>query len=934
MGESPPLIGLCSVCGTSLTGTGECVACLVRLGFDDDADEIPSSVFGDYEISRREDGTLWELGRGAMGVTYCATDKILDRRVALKVIEVPAGLSAGQKVRDRFLREARATAAFRHPNVAGVFQFGAPLGGGRCFYAMELVDGETLEDLVRRDGPLKVDAALAIAVQVTHALIAAGTHGLVHRDLKPGNLMLTPHGATADGPMVKVIDFGLAKAIADNGNAMDLSHGAFLGTPAFASPEQFSGAPADARSDIYSLGVTLWYALTGEVPYGGKTIEEIRRGQTELALPVEKLSARKFPKSVIQLLRRTLAVDPAERPGSARELLAAIEACRARLGYTSTNEPKHPPRRRKLLALAALVAAVAAVGAAMVFRGSDNEPAPPVAAAPKSIAVLPFQDRSDGKTNAYFADGVQDEILTTLSKVADLKVISRTSVMQFRDSDRRNVRDIAQQLGVAHVLEGSVQRSDDRVRVTAQLIDARTDDHIWAEQYDGKLADVFAIQSEIAQKIAGELKAVLSPNEQAALAAQPTNDTAAYELYLRAREIHRDGGAGGVMGKNALKEVALLEEAVARDPAFVAALCLLTRAHLQVYRYTEDQTLARLEMAKKPLEAAALLQPDSGEVHLARALFHFLGNRAHAPALSELALASNTLPNDATIFYHIADILRREGLWDESIKAMERALVLDPRNGTFSLSLVHTYRRLRRYADARRAVDDVISWKGDDIGFKLVRAEIDIQEKGDLTSLRGILSSDLPANADRNLLVIYRLILASLQRDYAAAEKEIAEYASWQRTHGFNTPREYLEGLIARGLGHTDRATAAFSRARELAAAPVAARPDDPKALIVLALIDSKLGRKEEAVRAAERAVDLLPVAEDAYEGPLMLARLVQVYGDVGETDRAIEVLQRTVALPGGPAYGYLLIDAEYDPLRHDVRFQNIVESLASSERL
>src|SRR5437870_6774392 len=288
-------VTVCSTCGEPLSARGDCVACLLRTGLDDSVVETESNasfVFGDFEIVRREDGSLWELGRGGMGVTYLALDKALHRRVALKVIEVPAAARGSQVVRERFLREARAAAALRHPNIAAVYHFGASLDGSRCFYAMELVEGETLETRVRRDGPINPKAALEIAIQVARALMAAAAQGLIHRDLKPGNVMLTwGHSDTAE-PDVKVIDFGLAKAIADAGGEMDLTHGEFVGTQNFASPEQFGSGPIDACSDMYSLGATLWFALTGLAPHPGSTIEEIRARQTRDDLPVEQLAAR------------------------------------------------------------------------------------------------------------------------------------------------------------------------------------------------------------------------------------------------------------------------------------------------------------------------------------------------------------------------------------------------------------------------------------------------------------------------------------------------------------------------------------------------------------------------------------------------------------------------------------------------------------------
>ncbi len=349
---------VCSACGEPLGTKHVCVPCLLRAGLDD-ADEAADShggtVFGDFEIERREDGSLWELGRGAMGVTYRASDKVLHRTVALKVIEGPAGASDWPAVRERFLREARAAAALRHPNIAGVFQFGASPEVDRCYCAMELVEGETLEARVRREGPLKLDAALELAVQVTRALMAAAERGLVHRDLKPGNIML----AQESDPLrleVKVIDFGLAKAASDVTAEMELTHGGFVGTPAFASPEQFAGDAVDARSDIYALGVTVWFALTGRLPFAGKTIEEIREQQTHHPLPLEQLKARAVPDSIIDLLCSCLALDPAKRPASAGELMQAIESCRnqsVKRGWFRRFAPF-------VLVLAALMAALSA----------------------------------------------------------------------------------------------------------------------------------------------------------------------------------------------------------------------------------------------------------------------------------------------------------------------------------------------------------------------------------------------------------------------------------------------------------------------------------------------------------------------------------------------------------------------------------------------
>ena len=541
-----------------------------------DSTEIPSK-FGDFEIAHCEDGSIWELGRGGMGVTYRARDNVLHRSVALKVIEVPPGAANSEAVRERFLREARAAGALRHPNVAAVYQFGTVPELDRCYYAMELVEGETLEARVRREGPLKVGQVLEIGEQVTRALIAAAHQGLIHRDLKPGNIMLTRNEDSSAGFEVKVIDFGLAKVTAESFGERDLTHGGFVGTPSYASPEQFAGGKVDVRSDIYSLGASLWFALTGHRPRAGTNVEEIRRCQTEEPLPVQQLVTRKVPAPVIELLRSMLAIDPDERPTSARELMEAIENCRSKL--TGGDETARPSffaelKRRNVYKVAIAYGVVAwllmqvasqifpffeipnwavrlvvaspylgfpiALVLAWAFEltpeglkrteGADREPARPsrdkawrqtesVKVPAKSIAVLPFENRSEDTANAYFADGIQDEILTLLSKIADLKVISRTSTQRYQ-SKPGNLTEIAKQLGVATILEGSVQKVADQVRVNVQLVNAQTDSHLWAETYDRKLTDIFGVESEIAKGIAESLQAKLTRSRGAGVSSE------------------------------------------------------------------------------------------------------------------------------------------------------------------------------------------------------------------------------------------------------------------------------------------------------------------------------------------------------------------------------------------------------------------------------
>jgi TolB-like protein/Tfp pilus assembly protein PilF len=937
----PSAVAICSICGQPLNKNSDCLACLLRAGLDESVTEtkpLASLVFGDFEIEQRADGFYWELGHGAMGVTYLAMDKVLRRRVALKVIDVPEAARGSQAVRDRFLREARAAAALRHPNVAAVFQFGASADAHRCYYAMELVEGETLEARVERDGPLKAEPALEIAVQITRALMAAAAHGLIHRDLKPGNVMLTSANDATTGLEVKVIDFGLAKAIAEAGGEMDLTHDGFVGTPIFASPEQFGSGPVDARSDIYSLGATLWFALTGLAPRSGRTIEEIRDRHTRDDLPIEQLVARKVPEPVIKLLHCTLAVDPSKRPASARELMEALKSCRRKLAH----------RIGVFYRLSALIAAVAIVAAALFVLRANRQKMTSVSAssiAPlasvltrfpeKSIAVLPFENLSADPENAFFADGVQDEILNDLAKIADLKVISRTSVMQYKTGVKRNVREIANALGVVHVVEGSVQRAANRVRVNAQLIDAHTDRQLWGQTYDRELADVFAIQSQIAMAIAGELHAKLSPNEKSEIERPATNDITAFDLYTRAWKLVLTPSFGVSDKPNLLRAADLLNQSVVRDPSFFRGYCQLAFVHDALYFFGHDRTSARLALAEAALQAASRLRPDAGEVHLARAWNLYWGYLDYDGALAELEVARQTLPNDPQILLLTGLIQRRQGHWEESIRTLERTADLDPRNFGVLQNVAGNYATLGRYAEQQLWLGRVLAFEPDDAVTKVILATVDFEWRADTQPLHQMIDSVRTTNpAAVPRIADWWLDCALAERDAAAAKDALIAAGENPINLGNDvfSNRPFVEGVIARLAKDDDKARSAFTAARAEQAKIVQAQPNFGPPWCVLGLIDAALGRKEEALREGRRAVELLPVEKDAIRGPAVIKYLAMIAAWAGDKDLACQQLAIIVRPPSPVTYGQLKLLPFWDPLRGDPRFEKIVASLAPKD--
>ena len=551
----------------------------------------------------------------------------------------------------------------------------------------------------------------------------------------------------------------------------------------------------------------------------------------------------------------------------------------------------------------------------------------------KSIAVLPFENLSDEKQNAYFADGVQDEILTNLTKVADLKVISRTSVMQYKNSARHNLREIANALGVAHVLEGTVQRAGDRIRVSAQLIDARTDAHLWAEHYDRNLADVFAIENELAEQIVSQLKSRLSPTEKAAIEEQPTSDLVAYDLYLRAKLLIEKAVFNEPKDLMLLEAIRLLEEAVARDPSFVLAYYQLAHAHDQMYLLEFDHTQNRLDLANAAIQSVMRLRPDSGEAHLALAKHLYWGYRDYDRARQELAAARRALPNDPLPFLLTGYIDRREGRWDKATHNMERAVELDPQNFFTLQQIALTYTALRRYADAAATLDRAVALAPKDVSVRVQRANVDLDWRADTRPLDSTIQAII-ANEPAAIkhVVDQWLLLAVWERDSIAATRALSLLDA-NGCHGdMPFPRAWCEGRVALLRGEVASARDAFTRAREEIEGVVSQQPDYAQALCALGMIDALLGNKEDAIREGRRAVELLPVTKDSIVGAQLVEYLAVIYAWVGQKDLALEQLRLASSIPGYLSYGSLKLDPLWDPLRSDPGFKKIVASLAPKQ--
>jgi TolB-like protein/class 3 adenylate cyclase len=598
----------------------------------------------------------------------------------------------------------------------------------------------------------------------------------------------------------------------------------------------------------------------------------------------------------------------------------------------------------KLLVAAALVAATLAlaVSSLIFFHRAPSMPASASRKATatatavasgfpeKSIAVLPFENLSAEKENVYFADGVQNEILTNLAKIADLRIISRVSVMQYKSGVARNLREIGQQLGVTNVVEGSVQRFGNRVRVNAQLVDTRTDRQLWGQTYDRNLADVFAIQSEIAKAIAEQLQAKLSPREQNAIEHPPTSDITAFDLYTQAQNLLLTSFSSAARAK-LLQAADLLNQTIARDPAFFQAYCQLAHTHDLLYFLGLDHTPARLASAEAAIQAAFRLRPDAGETHLARAKNLYWGYRDYGSALAELEVARQTLPNDPRIFELTGYIQRRQGRWEESTRNIERAIDLDPRNFFTLQQIAISYGVLRRYAEETSVLDRALTIEPNDVNTKVALASIQFHWKADTGPLHQAIDSIRATNPGALPNVANDWLSCALaERDVVVAQNALNAFGEIPLTdYAVHLNRPLMEGVIARMMKDDGKARAAFTAARAEQEKTIQSQPNYGPALCALGLIDAGLGRKKEALREGRRAVELLPVKKDAINGPLMIEYLAMIAAWTGEKDLACEQLAIAIRPPSTVSYGQLKRLPFWDPLRGDPCFEKIVNSLA-----
>jgi serine/threonine protein kinase/Tfp pilus assembly protein PilF len=875
---------------------------------------------GDYEL-------LEEIGRGGQGVVFRARQKSLNRTVALKVINL--GQWARKAHLKRFRREAEAAASLDHPSIVPIYEVGER--DGSCYFSMKFVEGGQLDEVVTRT-PMSIRHAVELIAKVARTVHYAHEHGILHRDIKPGNILLDQKGEP------HLTDFGLARLVETESTMTRTLE--VLGTPSYMAPEQASGQNEQITSatDVYGLGAVFYQLLTGHPPFAGGTTYETIRLLLETEPRQPRLLNPKTDRDLSTICLKCLEKDPKRRYSSALALAEDLEhwlkhePIQARHTGVVTHGKKWVQRNPTSALLgASLLALAAAVGWNIWKSELISRPGP---LATNGIAVLPFENLSPDPDNAYFADGMQEEILTRLASIADLKVISRTSTQQYQ-SKPRNLREIAKQLGVANIVEGSVQKAADQVRVNVQLVNAQTDSHLWADTYDRKLTDIFSVESEIAKRIAELLQAKLTGREEQALAVKPTNNPEAYDAYLRGLAFEARSSSTLPLPIPSSEAAGFYERAVQLDPNFAIAWARLSRADALLYFNGNDTALAaRRNAAKRALENAQKLAPNSPETLLALGYYQYWGLFDYGAAKTTFGRVSKMLPGSSEVPYALGRVARREGQWDQSIAYFEQALTLDPRNVVLLMDDAWTYTMLREFPDALKLYDRALDITPNEPDVMAAKGGTYLAQ-GNLQEAARFLSQ-ISALTPSWYTLLIKCNQLRLERNYGEAirllEVRQAQFhfdsqldAAWNQV---------TLALMQRLAGDTARAKVTAEKARNTLEPLYRDQPDNSNVALFLSQVYAAMGQKDLALRAAERAVMLRPRAKDAVGGPMFEENLAVIQTIFGENSRAISTLTRLLQTPHKTIiYGLtpitpalLRLDPYWDPLRGDPAFQKLCE--------
>jgi serine/threonine protein kinase len=874
--------------------------------------------FGDYE-------QLEELGRGSQGVVYRARQKSLNRIVALKVIAL--GHWATEPHVKRFRREAEAAARLNHPGIVPIYEVGER--DGACYFSMGLVEGGQLDATLARE-PMPIRSAVELIVKLARTLQHAHQHNILHRDIKPGNILLDEKGEP------HLTDFGLARLVETESTVTRTRE--VLGTPSYMAPEQAAGETTKLgkATDVYGLGAVLYQLLTGHPPFaGGTTYETIRLLlNTEPRKP--RALNRKIDRDLSTICLKCLEKDPQRRYTSALALAEDLEhwlkhePIQAKRSGVFTHTRKWVRRNPSTTVLVTLLIAFA-VGLTLTVWNRK----PPVVI-PKSVAVLPFENLSGDPENAYFGEGIQEGILTRLAKIADLKVISRTSTQGYH-SKPGNLAEIAKQLGVANIVEGSVQKAADQVRVNVQLINAQTDSHLWADAYDRKLTDILVVESEIAKRIAESLEAKLSGREEQALVVKPTNNPEAYDTYLRGLAFEaRSAASRATISEDLLGNARdFYERAVHLDPNFALAWARLSRvdAHFEFVGGTTGHAALR-EAAKRALENAQKLQPESPETLLALGYYQYWVLRDYGPAKATFGRVSRMLPSNSEVQYALSRVARLEGQWNASIAYVEQALALDPRNVELLMGAASTYTILRQFPKELKLYDRALDITPNDLEVMAGKATI-YQAQGNLQEAASFLSGINEQTASEDSFDL-RITQLRLERNYSEAVRLLQARLA-QFHYGSRYDKGYDQVLLAlteRLAGDTAGAKATAERARNILDQLYIDQPNDIYLTGALSNAYAAMEQKDLALKLAEHAIMLLPRAKDPLNGPKLEENLASVQTILGENSRAISILTRLLQSPySGWLYdptpitpALLRLDPLWDPLRGDPAFQKLCQ--------